>query len=249
MKKTTSWQSAHRWYHENVGQEGLYYHQHIILPKLLDKIKGAPIVDMGCGQGVLGRKIDPGTPYEGYDISPALVRLARKQDPSPLHYYHVHDCMRPISSKTLFKEGVCLLAAQNMESLPALFATTKQILKPGGTFHLVLNHPCFRIPRQSSWEVDESKKIQYRRIDRYLSPLKIPIQVNPGKGSHSPETWSFHFSLSDLIKAAQAAGFCLFDLEEWISDKKSTGSKAKMENRAREEIPLFLYVGLRSGGV
>jgi len=29
-------------------------------------------------------------------------------------------------------------------------------------------------------------------------------------------------------------------MEEWISDKKSTGAKARMENRSREEFPLFL---------
>jgi hypothetical protein len=36
------------------------------------------------------------------------------------------------------------------------------------------------------------------------------------------------------------AHFSLIDLEEWCSNKKSTGPKAKMEDRARQEIPLFL---------
>ena len=30
--------------------------------------------------------------------------------------------------------------------------------------------------------------------------------------------------------------------EEWISDKRSMGKRAGMENRAREEFPLFLAI-------
>jgi hypothetical protein len=34
-------------------------------------------------------------------------------------------------------------------------------------------------------------------------------------------------------------------MEEWISDKQSSGKFAKMENRSREEIPLFLLLQAR----
>ncbi|MFS8563077.1 MAG: hypothetical protein LVR00_01585 [Rhabdochlamydiaceae bacterium] len=116
------------------------------------------------------------------------------------------------------------------------------LLKPQGKLLIVLNHPCFRIPRQSSWGVDEPKKLQYRRIDRYLSPLKIPIQTHPGKQHDSQETWSFHHPLSDYTRWLQEAGFTIEIIEEWISDKTSTGGHAKMENRSRAEFPLFLAI-------
>jgi len=38
------------------------------------------------------------------------------------------------------------------------------------------------------------------------------------------------------------AGFVIEMLDEWCSDKQSTGSKAKMENRSRDEIPMFLAI-------
>jgi hypothetical protein len=31
-------------------------------------------------------------------------------------------------------------------------------------------------------------------------------------------------------------------IEEWVSDKKSTGPMAKMEDRARDEIPMFMAI-------
>jgi hypothetical protein len=105
-----------------------------------------------------------------------------------------------------------------------------------------MNHPCFRIPRQSSWKVDDEQKIQYRRIDRYTSPMKIPIQAHPSKGQSSATTWSFHHPLASYSQWLNETGFVIELIEEWHSNKVSTGKAAKMENRSREEIPLFLAI-------
>ena len=40
-------------------------------------------------------------------------------------------------------------------------------------------------------------------------------------------------------------GFCIENIEEWISDKKSTGSKAYIEDKARKEFPLFMTIVAR----
>jgi hypothetical protein len=106
----------------------------------------------------------------------------------------------------------------------------------------VLNHPCFRIPRQSSWGVDLEKKIQYRRIDRYFSSMKIPIQSHPSKGAQSSHTSSFHHSLSRYVQWLKQTGFVIETMDEWCSDKKSTGKHAKMEDTSRAEFPLFLAI-------
>jgi hypothetical protein len=89
--------------------------------------------------------------------------------------------------------------------------------------------------------VDAQKKLQYRRIDRYMTPLSIPIQTSPGKGK-TEETISFHFSLSHYTALLKKAGFTIDSIEEWCSDKRSTGKTAAMENRSRQEFPLFLAI-------
>jgi len=107
----------------------------------------------------------------------------------------------------------------------------------------VLNHPAFRIPRQSGWGINEKTKQQYRWVNRYSTPLKIPIDMNPGQKnqkSSGQTTWSFHRSLQDYVSMLVKAGFVITGLEEWSSDKESEGKAARMENRARQEFPLFL---------
>lgn len=115
-------------------------------------------------------------------------------------------------------------------------------LAPMGKLVIAMNHPCFRIPRQSSWKVDEQQKIQYRRIDRYSSSMEIPIQAHPSKGNESVSTWTFHHPLSVYSLWLKQSGFAIELIEEWHSNKVSTGGAAKMENRSRAEFPLFLAI-------
>ena len=238
---STSWQNVHGWYDKKVGKSGHEYHQSVIFPKLLPQLKGS-VVDLACGQGVLGRQLPKTATYAGYDIAPDFIRLAKEQDTLKNHAYYVQDVTKPIKSSETFDHATVLLAAQNIENLSGLVKNGKKLLKEGGAFHLVLNHPCFRIPRQTAWGEEKERKIRYRRVDRYLSPLSIPIQAHPSQGKDSPTTLSFHKSLQDFMKPFFEAGFTLANLEEWTSPKKSEGGKAKMEDRAREEIPLFLYL-------
>lgn len=241
MAKTT-WQDVHGWYNKKVGREGHEYHKSVIFPRLLPLLKNGSIVDLACGQGVLGRQIPAKTLYQGYDIAPDFIKIAKTEDNSLKHSYLVHDVTLPIKKTEPFDHAVTLLAAQNIEDLSGLAKNAKNLLKEGGHFHLVINHPCFRIPRLSSWGEDSGKKLRYRRVDRYLSPLSIPIQTHPSQGAKSPTTLSFHKSLQDFMLPFFKEGLILTALEEWVSPKKSEGGKAKMEDRAREEFPLFLYL-------
>lgn len=244
----TSWEPVEKWYNQAVGEEGLYYHKQIILPgvlRLMD-LKNTPapgVLDLACGQGILARQLHANIPYTGIDISTSLVKAAKELDKNAKHHYLVGDATKPLPLKNqLFSHVTVILALQNIEHPLQLFQEANKHLLAQGKLILVLNHPCFRIPRQSSWQVDESKKLQYRRLDRYFTPIKIPIQAHPSKGEKSAETWSFHYSLSAYTAWLREAGFVIEVLEEWCSDKVSTGAVAKMENRSRAEFPLFLTI-------
>jgi ubiquinone/menaquinone biosynthesis C-methylase UbiE len=242
----TSWQPISKWYSDAVGKEGHYYHQHVVLPgalKLLQLSKESSLLDLACGQGILARSIPKTIIYTGVDIAPSLIQEAKKLDTNPAHRYCVGDITRPLPiDNALFSHTAILLALQNIETPLLALQNASKHLQPQGRLLLVLNHPCFRIPRQSSWQVDQEKKIQYRRMDRYLSPLKIPIQAHPSKGEKSTTTWSFHHPLSAYCQWLNEAGLRIVTMEEWCSDKVSEGGAAKMENRSREEFPLFLAI-------
>jgi len=243
-KNRTEWEKIEEWYDAQVGLSGHYYHRQVIFPKLLpllsfETFDSPALLDLGCGQGVLARLLPPSIPYWGIDLAPSLVAKAKKTA-SLNHLFYKGDICKslPIDKKD-FTHATVVLALQNVVSPEKVLLNAAHHLEQGGLLALVLNHPCFRIPRQTSWGVDTQKKLQYRRIDAYLTPHKIPIQMHPSKKSLAT-TWSFHHSLSDFSRFLTQAGFVILLIEEWKSDKTSTGSAAKMENRAREEFPLFL---------
>jgi ubiquinone/menaquinone biosynthesis C-methylase UbiE len=243
----SSWQPVHGWYNDLVGDKGHYYHQQIVVPnslRLLGIEANSSLLDLACGQGVLARSISETALYVGVDIARSLIEAAQERDENVKHHFLVADLGRPTIpvEKMDFTHAAIILALQNIKDPQQVFRHAAIRLKKGGKFLIVINHPCFRIPRQSSWGVDETKKMQYRRIDRYMSPLEIPIQAHPGQGQKSVVTWTYHFPLMTYISGLSEVGFTVTQIEEWTSDKVSQGKAAKMENRGRNEIPLFMAI-------
>lgn len=247
-RPSTSWEPVGQWYHQSVGEEGHYYHQRIVLPGVLRllNLKEAEgelsLLDLACGNGVLARHLPSNMSYTGVDLSPSLIKNAERESKrTSLRSYHVGDATMSLPlPQAHYSHVTILLAIQNMREPKRAFANAAKHLRQGGRLVVAMNHPCFRIPRQSSWMIDETKKIQYRRIDRYLSPMEIPIHAHPSHGENSSATISFHHPLCDYFLWLHEAGFSVEMLEEWHSDKQSYGKNAKMENRSRSEIPLFL---------
>ncbi len=134
-----------------------------------------------------------------------------------------------------------VLALQNMDKPTEMLKNVSFVLKKGGELVIVLNHPAFRIPQSSSWGWDEKNRVQYRRIDSYLSSKKIAIVAHPGE-KVSENTVSFHYSLQDISKFLSSAGFVIEKMEEWVSPKNSEGGRAKEEDTARREFPLFMCI-------
>ncbi len=255
MKKDTdtSWETSASWYDKAVGSKGHYYHQQVIIPgvlRLLDlkSEKNPSLLDLACGQGILARQLPSKVPYVGIDASKSLIHSAKQSASGKNQQFYVHDLSHPIDlPKATFTRATCILAVQNIEDPLPLLLTAYKYLEPNGKLIIVLNHPCFRIPRQSHWGMDEQKKLQYRRLDLYMSVLKIPIQTAPSQEERSAQTLSFHRPLSFYSAALKGAGFLIDSIEEWCSDKTSTGKMASMENRSRKEFPLFLTLVAQKG--
>ncbi len=239
----TSWEKSSQWYNKLVGQQGHYFHEHVIIPKILTLLgltESSKVLDIGSGQGVLARFLPKQVSYIGIDLSPTLIATAQRQDHNKHHQYLVADATKSLPTPhQSFTHVIFLLSLQNIERADAAIQQASHALMAQGTLVVVLNHPCFRIPRQSGWGTNSENKLQYRYINRYLSDLQIPIQMHPGQDK-SQLTWSFHHALSTYTSYLFHNGFLIEQLEEWTSDKHSEGKHAKKENRSRSEIPLFL---------
>lgn len=239
----TSWEKSADWYDRIIGERGSELYQAVVIPsalKLLAPQRGQRVLDLGCGQGVFSRAMaQKGCEVTGIDAAPTLIQKARTYAAKPPVRYLVRDAAQ-LDGLGEFDAASAILCVQNMEHLDQVAASVAKVLKPGARMLWVVNHPAFRIPRQSAWGFDEDRKIQYRRTDAYSSTLSIPIVMHPGKAD-SESTVSFHRSMQVLTSTGFSAGLTLAGMEEWYSHKESQpGPRARAENRARKEFPLFL---------
>ncbi len=240
----TDWHGVHEWYDRLVGDDGSEYHQRVVIPgtlRLLNPNAKDVIIDVACGQGVLCRALhERGVEMIGVDAAPGLIRAARERGPGAIHY-RVGDA-RELSSfpENHFDAAACVLAIQNINPIQPVCECVARLLKPWGRVVIVMMHPAFRGPKETSWGWDQSANVQFRRVDRYLLPRKTPIATHPGS---APDvyTWSFHKPIEGYVRALRNAGLLIDALEEWASHKTSeAGPKAAAENAARKEIPMFL---------
>lgn len=248
-KKDTSWGSVAGWYDELLENKDGTYQKDVILPnltRLINPQKTDSILDIACGQGYFSRALaESGARVTGADIAKELIGIAKIHSPKTIAFE-----VAPADNLSFVKDGtfdkaLIVLALQNIENLQGAIKEAYRALKPGGTFHIVLNHPAFRIPKSSSWNWDEKGNAQYRRVDAYMSDMRNRIEMNPGavKEGEKKFTVSFHRPLQVYFKALTKAGFVVARLEEWVSHKESNpGPRAAEENRIRKEIPMFLMI-------
>ena len=240
----TDWQGVHEWYDRLVGDAGSEFHQHVVIPGVMRLLAPKPretIIDIACGQGVLCRALaERGVETTGVDAAPGLINAARERGPASIRY-HVGDAreLAPFPPD-YFDAAACVLAIQNIHPIQPVCEGVARLLKPFGKFVIVMMHPGFRGPKETSWGWDQAANVQFRRVDRYLLPRKTPITTHPG---NAPDvyTWSFHKPLEAYVKALRNTGLLMDALEEWPSHKTSEpGPRAAAENAARKEIPMFL---------
>jgi len=244
----TDWGGVAEWYDKLVGDEGSEFQREVILPgvaRLLSLKAGNTCVDVACGQGVLCRYLaDRGVQVTGVDAATPLIHAAKARSTADMPIeYHIADA-RELSflPEGTFDAAACVLAIQNINPIGPVFTGVARSLKPWGRLALVMMHPCFRGPKETTWGWDDKAAVQFRRVDRYLLPRKSPIVTHPGKDPDT-YTWSFHKPIEAYIRGLRSAGLLVDAIDEWPSHKTSTsGPRAAAENSARKEIPMFMAI-------
>lgn len=249
---TTSWDPLATWYDGWVGEGGSEYHRNVAVPALLRLLGPQPderILDIGAGQGVLAPFVArAGAEYVGVDASPRLIALARRHHGGDGRFL-VADARKlaglPELQEHRFDAITFLLSLQDMDPLDLVLVQASSLLKPSGRAAMLLTHPAFRIPRQSGWGWDEGRKLVYRRIDRYLTPLPVPMKALPGRES-SQTTRSFHRPMEMYVNTLADAGLLTERIEEIPAHRAPVaGETRRAAELARKEIPLFLGIRAR----
>ncbi len=245
----TDWGEVADWYQQTITDEDSYQQQ-VILPnllRLLGKVSGREILDLACGSGFFAHILaQNGAKITGVDLGQDLIKLARESAGSNEEYFITSADDLSVLNGKKFDKIICILAIQNIKNLDQVFAAVEQKLQSNGSLILVLNHPCFRIPQFSDWNFDEQKKVQSRKVERYMSETEISILMQPSKEQKSQKTYSFHRPLQVYFKSLVKNNLQVMRLEEWISHKKSgNGPRQKAEDVARKEIPMFMCLEIK----
>ena len=247
--RSKSWDAVAEWYAGWSGAKGSRHHKEVAIPALchlLEPIRGEKVVDIGCGAGALASSVTAmGAAYVGVDLSSKLIALARSHHKSSQFYIGDATRLQTVSGlrPKHFDAAAFLLSLQDINPLDDAITSAAWALKPRGRLGVMMIHPCFRVPRQSGWGWDEGRQLRYRRVDRYLTHLDVPMQEYSGK--EKGVTRSYHRPLQDYFKALSKAGFVVERLCELSAPLPPGPTHEKRADRiAREDIPMFL--GLRA---
>ncbi|MFL5679981.1 MAG: class I SAM-dependent methyltransferase [Chloroflexota bacterium] len=244
----SSWDHVAGWYDGWVGQQGSIYHRALAVPavlELLDARRGESVVDVGCGQGVLAPHVARlGARYTGIDASPRLIDVARRRHGRDGRFA-VADARRLPSAgvpRASFDAAVFLLSIQDIDPLEDAIAAVSRVLRATSRIVVLMTHPAFRQPRHSGWGYDDGRKLTYRRIDAYLTPMAVPMKsVNGGT-----PTRAYHRPISAYVSALAAEGFAVDGMTELPDLPAADRPRSRRpETRADAEIPLFLAIRAR----
>lgn len=244
----TAWEPQAGWYDQRQGERGDDFHSQLVLPAVLRQLQARPgqrVLDVCCGQGVLGRHLaEAGMEVVGIDASPSLIEAARARA-GHRERYVVGDArtLDAVLPGQRFDHAAVVLAIQDLDPIEPVFAGLRALVKPGGRIVMVLTHPCFRIPKRTAWGFDEEVGVQYRRLEGYMTPLSLPIKTHPGQVNDSSSTTSFHRPLHHLLTAMGTAGLAVIGCEELCSHRRGTqGIRSGAEDRAAKEFPVFMVL-------
>lgn len=199
-------------------ENGLWY---VLLSRfkeiLRDRLKGARVCDIACGEGYLSRFLGQLGPQEviGIDVSAALIDAARQRSNGANLSYRVDDAqhLRTFSDASV-DVAVSQLAIMDVPDHRALFRSVRRVLKVDGAFVFSLLHPCFetpfRAPDESQFLVDESGNPIAYVVRRYTGE---GFWQSGGTGVRG-HMGAYHRKLSTLINDLLAAGFLLERLDE-----------------------------------
>ena len=166
-------------------------------------------MDVGCGEGQVARiAASAGLDVLGIDPAMSQVEVARERAGGPRYEQGTADHL-PVDDGAADAVVACLVF-EHISDVDAALAEVARVLRPGGRFLFLLNHPLLQTPG-SGWIDDQvlDPPEQYWRIGPYLREAETVEEVEKGVFIRF-----FHRPLSRYLNAAHDVGLVLERMEE-----------------------------------
>ncbi len=149
-----------------------------IIPLIARELEGlATIVDIGTGEGQVARVLQAaGAQVIGVDPIRPQVDEAASRGGGPTYVLAPADQL-PIATGSMDGAVACLVF-EHIDAVDEAIAEVARVLRPGGTFLFLLNHPLLQTPG-SGWIDDQilDPPEQYWRIGPYLPEAETVEEV------------------------------------------------------------------------
>ncbi len=225
------WNEAARSWVEFVRSGKNYYSEYLngpALKQMIGNVKGRRVLDIGCGEGYCSRLFaKAGAEVTGIDISEALIKAAieeEQRNPLGVKYFVADAARLNMLDLESFDIAFCYMAMGDIEDYEGAIAEASRVLKTGGRFVVLMEHPCFVFPRVldgkvvSGWKTrireDGSKEYLYYWIDSYFQRHSYTFEWKHDRLPSSFVTTGFHRTLSDYVNALIKHGLAIIRLNE-----------------------------------
>jgi SAM-dependent methyltransferase len=179
-----------------------------IILEVLGDIKGKHILDAGCGDGYLSRKLaSRGALVTAVEISQKMLDFAileQKKSPLLINYYQSDCSSMPFLADSSFDITVTNNVIQDVADYKGAFKEFSRLMKPGGMYLHIENHPCFTTP-VLGWEKNGRGEKLFRKVDYYFDRSPFLVAWGPKSGMEPSVNW--HRTLGDIMNSLIACNF------------------------------------------
>ena len=236
-----SWDEHADWWIDGfTGGVDPEYEEQIVPLVVAELLQATRILDVGCGEGQVSRRLAAGRPDRevvGVDPTERHIEVARSRGGGVVYQIASVDGL-PFDDNH-FDAVVACLVFEHVDDLDAAIGEVSRVIAPGGTFLFLLNHPLLQTPN-SGWIDDQilDPPEQYWRIGEYLTETVNIEEVEPGV-----RVRFVHRPLGRYINTLSAAGLVLEHMHE---PPPPAGFLARCEEYAMAStIPRLLALRLR----
>ena len=182
--------------------------------QLLPDMRGKRVLDAGCGEGYLCRKLARlGAAVTGVDFSREMLSLAEERTDLKLGIRYLHaDCERLEGLDAgSFDVVVSNMVLMGLPDHHAALASFNRVLVESGILVFSISHPCFSTPGHGWFKDAEGNRLHWK-VDRYFYEEAYEQQLFTPDVGDNP--FLFHRTLSNYLRAVRETGFALLDVIE-----------------------------------
>lgn len=232
------------WVHNNDTRVYMLDPAHL---RQLGDVAGKRVLDAGCGEGRFARMLaERGARVTAFDFSPRMIELATKvEGEKPLGIEYMVADMTDLSqlADETFDIAVAYLSLIDVPDYERALVELTRTLKPGGSFHFSIVHPCF-LPPDASWEPTKPGVIpiwdrdkRYKKIDNYFPAREIHFKMWP---TAPVETINYHRPLSDYAHACRASGLLIRDIVEPVPTEEVLAQRDWLRENLRAPTMMLI---------